>query len=130
MSYKIIDSLHQEIGKTIASERFLNTMDGFWFALKPNVIINSFDFVTVDNLFVSKTIGIVKELQAAISEHDYDYNHYLSNNHTISRTKEQLNKKENYQKNWCFLVSKQCSPSSTTNPLKLKARLEQNKYQR
>jgi hypothetical protein len=39
MSYKVIDSLHQEIGKTIASERFLNTMDGFWFALKPNVNI-------------------------------------------------------------------------------------------
>ena len=58
MSYKVIDSLHQEIEKTIASERFLNTMDGFWFALKPNVIINSFDFVTVDNLFDSKTIGI------------------------------------------------------------------------
>ena len=48
MSYRKIDSLHSEIGKTIASERFLNTMDGFWFALKPNVIINSFDFVTVD----------------------------------------------------------------------------------
>ena len=66
MSYKVIDSLHQEIGKTIASERFLNTMDGFWFALKPNVIINSFDFVTVDNLFNTKSIGIVKELQAAL----------------------------------------------------------------
>ena len=64
MSYKVIDSLHQEIGKTIASERFLNTMDGFWFALKPNVIINSFDFVTVDNLFNTKSIGIIKELQA------------------------------------------------------------------
>ena len=93
MSYKVIDSLHQEIGKTIASERFLNTMDGFWFALKPNVIINSFDFVTVDNLFNTKSIGIIKELQAAISEHDYYYNHYLSNNHTISRTKEQLKQK-------------------------------------
>src|ERR671911_493325 len=87
MSYKIIDSLHQEIGKTIASERFLNTMDGFWFALKPNVIINSFDFVTVNNLFDSKTIGIVKELQA-VAEHDY-YN-YFSDYYTISITKEQL----------------------------------------
>jgi len=87
MSYKIKDSLHQEIGKTIASERFLNTMDGFWFALKPNVIINSFDFVTVDNLFDSKTIGIVKELQA-VAEHDY-YN-YFSDYYTISITKEQL----------------------------------------
>jgi uncharacterized protein len=92
MSYKVIDSLHQEIGKTIASERFLNTMDGFWFALKPNVIINSFDFVTVDNLFNTKSIGIVKELQAAIAENDY-YNHYLSDNHIISHTNEQLKQK-------------------------------------
>src|SRR5215203_2969585 len=87
MSYKIINPLHQEIGKTIASEKFLNTMDGFWFALKPNVIINSFDFVTVDNLFDSKTIGIVKELQS-VAEHDY-YN-YFSDYYTISITKEQL----------------------------------------
>ena len=78
MSYNTIISTNQEIGKTIASEKFLNTMDGFWFALKPNVIINSFDFVTVDNLFDSKTIGIVKELQAVTSaEHDI-YNNYLS----------------------------------------------------
>jgi uncharacterized protein len=87
VSYKIINSLNQEIGKTIASEKFLNTMDGFWFALKPNIIINSFDFVTVDNLFDSKTIGIVKELQA-VAEHDY-YN-YFSDYYTISITKEQL----------------------------------------
>ena len=92
MSYKIIDSLHHDIGKTIASERFLNTMDGFWFALKPNVIINSFDFVTVDNLFNSKSIGIIKELQAVTAEHDY-YNNYLSDNHTISSTKKQLKQK-------------------------------------
>ena len=87
MSYKIIDSLHQDIGKTIASERFLNTMDGFWFALKPNVIINSFDFITVDNLFDSKTIGIVKELQAVAEE---DCNIYFSNQLNISTIKEQF----------------------------------------
>jgi len=92
MSYKKTDSLHQDIGKTIASERFLNTMDGFWFALKPNVIINSFDFVTVDNLFNSKSIGIIKELQAVTAEHDY-YTNYLSDNHTISSTKKQLKQK-------------------------------------
>ena len=84
MSYKTKNPIHQEIGKTIASEKFLNTMDGFWFALKPNVIINSFDFVTVANLFDSKTIGIVKELQA-VAEHDH-FN-YLSDDYLISITK-------------------------------------------
>ncbi len=93
MSNKVIDSLHQEIGKTIASERFLNTMDGFWFALKPNIIINSFDFVTVENLFDSKSIGIIKELQA-VAEYDYYYNNDLSNNSTKSSTKDQSKKEE------------------------------------
>ena len=83
MSYNTIISTNQEIGKTIASEKFLNTMDGFWFALNPNVIINSFDFVTVDNLFDSKTIGIVKELQSVTAEHDYYFNNYLSDYHKI-----------------------------------------------
>lgn len=55
-----------EIGKTIASEKFLNNMDSFWFALNENTIINSFDFVSVDNFQNIKTIGIVKELQAVM----------------------------------------------------------------
>ena len=93
MSSKRIDPLLQEIGKTIASERFLNTMDGFWFALKPNIIINSFDFVTVENLFDSKSIGIIKELQA-VAEYDYYYNNDLSNNSTKSSTKDQSKKEE------------------------------------
>lgn len=86
MSYKTINSIHQEIGKTIASEKFLNTMDGFWFALNPNVIINSFDFVTVDNLFESNTIGIIKELQSVV---DDEYTNYLTDYPKISTTKEQ-----------------------------------------
>ena len=48
-------------------------MDGFWFAVRPNTIINSFDFVTVDNLHNSKTIGIVKELQAVEEDLYADY---------------------------------------------------------
>ncbi len=96
MPNRIIDSLHNDIGKTIASEKFLNTMDSFWFALKPNVIINSFDFVTVENLFNSKSIGIVKELQA-IAEHDY-YNNYFSDYYTKSTTKEKLKQEEKEEK--------------------------------
>jgi hypothetical protein len=62
-----------DIGKTIASKRFLNNMDGFWFAIKSNTMVNSFDFVTVDNLHNSKTIGIVKELQAVAENVYTDY---------------------------------------------------------
>ena len=60
-----------EIGKTIASEKFLNNMDSFWFALNENTLINSFDFVSVNNFRNIKTIGIIKELQAVTLS---DYN--------------------------------------------------------
>ena len=97
MSHKITNSLNHEIGKTIASEKFLNTMDEFWFALKPNVITNCFDFVTVDNLFSSKTIGILKELQAvAITDHE-NYDYLSDYNHKTSLTMKQL-KRENKEK--------------------------------
>jgi len=95
MSYKIINSTDQGIGRTIASEKFLNTMDGFWFALHPNIIINSFDFVTVDNLFDSNTIGIVKELQSVAED---EYKNYFSDYQKISTTKEEQLREEKKDK--------------------------------
>ena len=53
-----------DIGRTLATEKFPNTMDGFWFSVSPDVVINPFDFVTVRHVFGTKTIGMVKELQA------------------------------------------------------------------
>jgi hypothetical protein len=38
-------------------------MDGFWFSVNYGTIINPFDFVSVENLYNTKTVGIVKELQ-------------------------------------------------------------------
>jgi DNA helicase HerA-like ATPase len=52
-----------EIGKTIVSDKFPITMDNFWFALNSNVVANPFDFITVENLHSTRTIGIIKELQ-------------------------------------------------------------------
>jgi hypothetical protein len=77
----------EDIGKTIASKRFLNNMDGFWFAIKPNTMVNSFDFVTVDNLHNSKTIGIVKELQAVAEN---VYNDYVTDFQKSQNKQEQL----------------------------------------
>jgi DNA helicase HerA-like ATPase len=54
-----------KIGKTIVSDRFLNTIDEFWFIINSNMIVNPFDFVSVDNLYKTTTIGIVKELQSS-----------------------------------------------------------------
>jgi uncharacterized protein len=55
----------KDIGKTLASDRFPNTMDSFWFSINPNIIISPFDFVTVRHNFNTRTIGMVKELKAA-----------------------------------------------------------------
>jgi uncharacterized protein len=54
----------KDIGKTLASDRFPNTMDSFWFSINPDTIISPFDFVTVRHIFNTRTIGMVKELKA------------------------------------------------------------------
>jgi DNA helicase HerA-like ATPase len=54
----------KDIGKTLASDRFPNTMDSFWFSINPDIIISPFDFVTVRHIFNTRTIGMVKELRA------------------------------------------------------------------
>src|SRR3954451_842514 len=53
----------EEIGKTFVSEKFSSTIDSFWVVINTSVLINPFDFVSVDNKNNTKTIGIVKELQ-------------------------------------------------------------------
>ena len=55
----------REIGKTIVSDKFLNTIDEFWFIIDSNKIVNPFDFVSVNNIHKTITIGIVKELQSS-----------------------------------------------------------------
>jgi DNA helicase HerA-like ATPase len=55
----------KDIGKTLASDRFPNTMDSFWFSINPDIIMSPFDFVTVRHIFNTRTIGMVKELKAA-----------------------------------------------------------------
>lgn len=92
MSDKRASRLDPTIGKTVASEKFPNTMDDFWFVLNENTIINSFDFVTVDNLFESKTIGIIKELQAVATNRNFI--NYISNHNEISEIKEHQEEKK------------------------------------
>lgn len=55
----------EEIGRTLANDRFISTMDSFWFSISSDIVINPFDFVTVGHIFNTRTIGIVKELQAS-----------------------------------------------------------------
>jgi uncharacterized protein len=52
------------IGKTIASYSYPSTIDGYWFIVSPSTILNTFDFVTVNNLHESKTFGLVQDIRA------------------------------------------------------------------
>ena len=57
-----------EIGKTIASNKFPNTIDSFWFVLEPNTIVNPFDFVTVENFRNTESIGMVQYLRTFVAD--------------------------------------------------------------
>ena len=61
--------LGDKIGRTVESERFPITMDEFWFSIIPDVIVGPFDFVCVDNIYSTRTIGIVKELRTVSNIH-------------------------------------------------------------
>jgi len=51
------------IGKTIQSNKYQITMDEFWFSIFGDNIIGPFDFISVENIHNTVTIGIVKELR-------------------------------------------------------------------
>jgi DNA helicase HerA-like ATPase len=59
-------------------------MDNFWLAISYNVIVNPFDFVTVENLFNTKTIGLIKELQT-IAIYDNIINSIQSSAITVAK---------------------------------------------
>ena len=51
------------IGKTIQSDKYQITMDEFWFSIFDDNIVGPFDFISVENIHNTITIGIVKELR-------------------------------------------------------------------
>jgi DNA helicase HerA-like ATPase len=48
-------------------------MDEFWFSIIPDVIVGPFDFVCVDNIYSTRTIGIVKELRTVSNIHGIEH---------------------------------------------------------
>ncbi|HEY6537230.1 MAG TPA: hypothetical protein VIY08_15760 [Candidatus Nitrosocosmicus sp.] len=66
------------IGKTFISKKFSNTLDSFWIMVNPHVLINPFDFVSVDNLNNTKTIGVVKDLQRIFLSDDLKYKNFYN----------------------------------------------------
>lgn len=57
----MIDS--KPVGLSFISDKLSNTIDNFWMIIYPNTLINPFDFVTVENVNETTTIGIVKEIK-------------------------------------------------------------------
>jgi hypothetical protein len=60
-----------EIGKTFVSDKHPNTIDSFWFAVKPDIIVNPFDYVAVEQSYYTKTIGMIQDLQTIIADRNY-----------------------------------------------------------
>lgn len=51
------------VGLSFISEKLSNTQDNFWMIIRPNTLINPFDFVYVENIHDTTTVGIVKEIK-------------------------------------------------------------------
>jgi uncharacterized protein len=75
---------NREIGKTIASDKYSNTIDGFWFSLVPHMTVRPFDFITVEHLqHHNKTIGMIQDLQTVVSIDDETAKPLQNNNEDI-----------------------------------------------
>jgi hypothetical protein len=81
------------IGKTIESEKYQITMDEFWFSIVPDKIIGPFDFISVENIYNTVTIGIVKELRTVRMADVTISNQYSRQNY---RLRDNTNNKEDY----------------------------------
>lgn len=63
-----IDDTTKDIGITFASDKHLNTIDSFWFALKSGIFVRPFDFVTIEySRHDTKTIGMIQDIQTIAS---------------------------------------------------------------
>ncbi len=78
------------IGITFVSENFSNSIDSFWIIIKPDILINPFDFISVENVQNTRTIGIVKELKRVYIDKEDSKNQYSSQINLLLNTEEKL----------------------------------------
>ena len=50
------------------TQGYRDTMELCWFVVEGDVVVNPFDFVSVDNINNSISIGIVKDIQSVVVE--------------------------------------------------------------
>lgn len=81
----------EPVGITFVSENFSNSIDEFWIIIKPEIMINPFDFISVENVRNTKTIGIVKELKRIyLDPETFSKNQYFSQLKLIMNKDEML----------------------------------------
>ncbi len=82
---------NKPLGITFVSENFSNSIDSFWIIIKPEVLINPFDFVSVENVRNTKTVGMVKELERIYLDREtFSKNQYSSQINLLLNTEEKL----------------------------------------
>ncbi|MDN5846149.1 MAG: hypothetical protein L0H53_07730 [Candidatus Nitrosocosmicus sp.] len=82
---------NKPLGITFVSENFSNSIDSFWIIIRPEILINPFDFISVENVQNTKTIGIVKELKRIyIDSETFSKNPYPSQMNLIMNTEEKM----------------------------------------
>ncbi|HKR73634.1 MAG TPA: hypothetical protein VJR94_05940, partial [Candidatus Nitrosocosmicus sp.] len=81
----------QSVGLSFISEKLSNTIDNFWMIVSPNTLLNPFDFVHVENIHDTTTIGIVKEIKRIFLDLDS-----LPTKHYSSQLKLVLNQQDSF----------------------------------
>src|SRR6188472_389366 len=87
----------EEIGKTFVSYNHKNIIGSFWFAIKADVIVNPFDYVTVEQQQSNyKTIGMIQDIQtvAAVVDKKQSSEKHKHTNNSIATI---CSKYNNYQ---------------------------------
>ena len=116
---------NKPIGITFVSENFSNSIDSFWIIIKPEILINPFDFISVENVQNTKTIGMIKELKRIyIDSETFSKNHYSTQINLLLNSDERLSggltvAKIDVIANRQLISFKEDSSSNTSSPNKI-----------
>jgi len=116
---------NKPIGITFVSENYSNSIDSFWIIIKPEILINPFDFISVENVQNSKTIGMIKELKRIyIDIETFSKNHYSTQINLLLNSGEKLSDGLTVAKidviaNRQLISFKEDSSSNTSSPNKI-----------
>lgn len=61
------------VGKTVVSNLHPSTIDYYWFIVNLNIPLNTFDFVSVNNIRGTRTVGMVQDMIAGVPMDGNEY---------------------------------------------------------